>query len=118
MADLYAKGCVSDSDKDWFHGELTKEEAEEALAQSDGCCFLIRGSKRYLVLSLSQDGETYHFRIEYGPGWYKLKEGKKSFSDLQELVSYYQGNPIVGDKTLNVACQKMSHSLVSTIDPG
>ena len=110
MADLYTKGCVSDSDKDWFHGKLTKREAEQVLAQSGGNCFLIRESKRYLVLSLSQDGETHHFGIQYGPGWYKLNEGKEKFIELQELVGYYHDNPIIGGKTLNVACQKAPHS--------
>ena len=113
MATPYERGCVSHCHEDWFHGELTRLEAVHALKQSGGDCFLVRESKRKrtLVLSLSHDDEICHFKIQYGPGWYKLEGCKDSFSELQELVSHYSDNPIIGDKsrgTLRVACTKVS----------
>ena len=95
----YVIGSLSCSDKDWFHGELTREKAEQALAASGCDCFLIRQSQGALVLSLIQHGEPHHIKIEYGPGWYKLEgaESHQTFRELQELVSHYCRNPISDD---------------------
>ena len=74
----YTKASPVDSDKDWYHGELTRVQAEKALRKSkDSNCFLIRESKvkakRSLILCLINHGEIYHITIEYGPGWYRLE---------------------------------------------
>ena len=122
MATPYERGCVSDCHKDWFHGELTRDETADALKQSGGDCFLVRESKRKrsLVLSLSHDGEICHIKIIHGARWYKLEGGEESFSELQELVSHHCDNPVtIGGKskgTLRVACTKASQ--LSTTNPG
>ena len=91
----YAEGSLSCSDKNWFHGELTREKAEQALAASGCDCFLIRQSQGALVLSLIQHGELHHIKIEYGPGWYKLEgSSHQTFRELQELISHYHSNDI------------------------
>ena len=88
---LYDKGSLSCSDKDWYRGELTRVEAEQALAASDCDCFLIRESEGGLVLSLTHHGEVNHVAIKYGPGWYGLERGSAQhrFTELDDLVSYY-----------------------------
>ena len=102
-----------DSDKDWYHGELTSDQAEEILRASGSNCFLIRESKGNLVLSLIQPGVIYHTVIKRGPGWYSLSS-EKSFSDLNELVSYYHKNPIITESgetlKLGAACRKADHN--------
>ena len=109
---IYNKGSLQCSGKDWFHGELSREKAEQALAASGCDCFLIRQSQGALVLSLIQHGELHHIKIEYRPVGYKL-EGNfhHSFSELQELVSYYCNNPI-SDKfsSLGSICEVMTTS--------
>ena len=91
----YFVGSLSCSDKDWFHGELSREKAEQALAASGCDSFLIRQSQGALVLSLMQHGELHHIKIEYGPGWYRLGGAShQTFRELQELVSHYRSNDI------------------------
>ena len=93
--------------EDWYHGELTREEAEQAL-ESCGCdCFLIRESKGTHVLSLctrTQKDNFFHLKIEYGPCWCKLHGSERAFIEIQELVSYYQQNH--DTVVLGTACVK------------
>ena len=107
---VYDKGCLVGSDKEWYHGELTRDQAEQAL-QTSGCdCFLIRHCQGVLVLSLIHDGGFHHITIVYGPGWYELENGSAqySFTELEDLVTYYWGYHISPDLafTLGCACEK------------
>ena len=88
---VYAEGSLVGSDKDWFHGELTTVEAEQALRASGYDCFLVRKCQGALVLSLIHHGELHHINIKYGPGWYALENGSSpySFTELEDLVTYY-----------------------------
>ena len=109
-ANVYVKACPVDSDKDWCHEELTRDQAEEALRASGSNCFLIRESKGNLVLSLIHHGDIYHMVIKRGPGWYSLSS-VEHFSDVNEFVSHFHNNPIIitesGEAlTLGAACRK------------
>ena len=114
---LYARGSLSCSNQEWFHGELTRVEAEQALAASDCDCFLIRESEGGLVLSLTHHGQVHHVAVKYGPGWYKLEGGSAQlrFTELKYLVSYYHGNTISESlqATLGQSCQR-TNTHVST----
>ena len=92
----YTKGCLVGSDKEWYHGELTREDAEQALKASGCDCFLIRHCQGVLVLSIIHDGEFHHNTVKYGQGWYKLENGSAlhSFPELDDLVTYYWSYPI------------------------
>ena len=107
---VYAKGSPLGSDKDWYHGQLTRVEAEQALTASGCNCFLIREDGRALVLSLIHHGQVHHVNIKYGPGWYELESGSAqySFTELDELVSHYSSEPISEHLklTLGVSCEK------------
>ena len=94
--------------KEWYHGELTRDEAEKALKASGCDCFLIRHCQGVLILSLIDDKIIDHIKIDYGPGWYKLNGGgpHKKFRELPELVSHYSHNPISNEVTLGTACEK------------
>ena len=106
----YTKGCPVLSDKEWYHGELTRDEAEQALKASDSDWFLIRHCQGILVLSLMHDGKFQHITIKYGPGWYELENGSAqySFPELEDLVTYYWSYHISPDNafTLGEACEK------------
>ena len=108
----YAKGSLLGSDKDWYHGQLTRVEAEQALTASGCDCFLIREDGRTLVLSLIHHGQVHHINIKYGPGWYELESGSAQycFTELDELVSHYSSEPISEylNLTLGVACEKIN----------
>ena len=106
---VYAKGSLLGSDKDWYHGQLARNEAEEAL-KALGCdCFLIREDGRALVLSLIHHGQVHHIKIKYGLGWYELESGSAqySFTELDELVSHYSSEPISAkfSFTLGAVCE-------------
>ena len=100
------------SDEEWYHGELTRDEAEQALKASGCDCFLIRHCQGVLVLSILHDGEFHHTTINYGPGSYELENGSAeyNFTELEELVDYYHNNPISHNLsiTLGSACEKPS----------
>ena len=98
------------SDKEWYHGELTRDEAEQALKASGCDCFLVRHCQGVLVLSLIHDGGFHHITINYGPGLYELENGSARyiFTELGELVTHYQSYPISPDFafTLGQASEK------------
>ena len=98
------------SDKEWYYGELTRDEAERALKTSGRDCFLIRQSQGVFITSLTHDGEFHHITIKYGRGWYELENGSApySFTELEELVDYYCKYPISYDLsvTLGPVCEK------------
>ena len=108
ISTVYDRGSLLVSDKDWYHGQLTRVEAEQALTASGCDCFLIRDDGRALVLSLIHHGQVHHVNIKYGPGWYALESGSAqySFTELDELVSHYSSEPISEHLklTLGVAC--------------
>ena len=60
---VYAKGVLVGSDKDWYHGELSRVQAEHALTVSGRDCFLVRVSQRALILSLIHHGQVHHINI-------------------------------------------------------
>ena len=96
------------SDKEWNHGELTRDEAEQALKASGTDCFLIRHCQGVLILSLVQNGNITHIPLKYGPGWYKLERSTQTFSELQELICHYQDSCINNDVgKLGLPCKKM-----------
>jgi hypothetical protein len=106
----YTTGFFVGSDKDWYHGDLSEEEAEQALKASDCDCFLIRQSRGVLVLSLIHGGQFHHITILSRPGWYELENGtaQYSFPEVEELVDYYYSYPITldSDMKLGQTCRK------------
>jgi len=96
----------------WYHGNLTKTEAELRLTGKRHDCFLIRESERALILSLIHHGRVHHINIKrVGQGWYELDgvgSAVYSFSKLEDLVSHYHCNAISDDLkiTLGIACER------------
>ena len=103
----YTRGSLVGSNKEWYHGELTIDEAEQALKASGCDCFLIRHCQGGLILSLINDQKIDHSKIDYGPGWYQLHGEHQKFSMLQELIDHYCHNPMSDEVTLGAACGKM-----------
>ncbi len=88
-SNIYMKGLPVDSDKEWYHGELTREQAEKILRNNGSDCFIIRESKEgSLVLSLVNHGEIQHHKITNPLGWYSIDGWSKKFKELSELVEY------------------------------
>jgi hypothetical protein len=81
---------VGSDHRDWYHGELTREEAEQALKVSGCDCFLVRQSRGVPVLSFIQGGGSFtHTKIVSGQHGYMLTGSSRAFSELPELISHY-----------------------------
>ncbi len=96
-SNIYTKGLPVDSEKEWYHGELTRKQAEKTLRDNGSDCFLIRESKGSLVLSLINHGETQHYKIINQLGWYSLIGWSSKFEELNELVEYISTHDITPD---------------------
>lgn len=109
----YAKGSVLGYADAWYHGDLTRDQAEQALRASSSDCFLIREQNSDLILSLTRHGQFSHIRINYGPGWFELETNSPqySFMELEELVSHYKSNATCecnSRLTLGEVCRRIS----------
>ena len=108
------------SDKEWYHGELTRDEAEQALKASGCDCFLICHCQGDYFLSFTYRGHIYHMKIEHGLGWFKLSGESKRFNKLQELVGHYNSHLIREDLlfVLETACEKKGAVVISSFSKG
>lgn len=92
-----------------YHGVMTKIDAEAKLRQHNGCnqCYLTRYSYRKKVFRLSvmwrkdrSDTEPMfkHFKLNIvkqdGEKRYEIEGTQKNFTDIVELLKYYQEYPI------------------------
>uniref|UniRef100_A0A673CWY4 Growth factor receptor bound protein 14 n=1 Tax=Sphaeramia orbicularis TaxID=375764 RepID=A0A673CWY4_9TELE len=85
----------------WFHGKLSRDEAQRLITQQgliDGV-FLLRDSQsnpKTFVLSLCHTQKIKHFQIlpvdDEGELFYSLDDGHTRFTDLIQLVEFYQLN--------------------------
>uniref|UniRef100_A0A8K9UPJ3 Growth factor receptor bound protein 14 n=1 Tax=Oncorhynchus mykiss TaxID=8022 RepID=A0A8K9UPJ3_ONCMY len=85
----------------WFHSKLSRDEAHRLITQQgliDGV-FLLRDSQsnpNTFVLSLCHTQRIKHFQIllvdEEGELFYSLDDGHTRFTDLIQLVEFYQLN--------------------------
>lgn len=82
-------------DNPWFHGDITREEAEHRLwATGPACgCFLVRISQslsQRLCLSVWSDGKYFHIIVPVNrAGHFYLESPSSGFASLQELIFLY-----------------------------
>nr|XP_021334741.1 growth factor receptor-bound protein 14 [Danio rerio] len=101
----------------WFHSKLSREEAQKLITQQglvDGV-FLVRDSQsnpRTFVLSLCHTQKIKHFQIvpveENSELFYSLDDGHTRFSDLLQLVEFYQLNRGILPCKLKHHCARIS----------
>ena len=81
----------------WFHGNITRAEAELSLSSGINGSFLIRESESkpgQYSISLRYDGRVFHYRIHMDPQtsqYFVTPESK--FETLPELVVHHSKNP-------------------------
>ncbi|XP_078385659.1 growth factor receptor-bound protein 7-like isoform X3 [Cetorhinus maximus] len=100
----------------WFHGRISREEAHRLIIQHghiDGV-FLIRESQRApksFVLTLSHHHKTKHFLVvpceEDGQTYFTVDTGQTKFTDLIQLVDFYQINRGVLPCSLKHYCTRV-----------
>ncbi|CAI4223786.1 unnamed protein product [Auanema sp. JU1783] len=84
----------------WFHGIITRDQAEVLLLDKPTGSFLVRVSERiwgYTVSYVVGDGTFKHFLVERIPEGYQfLGTNQVVHEHLFDLVSYHESAPITG----------------------
>uniref|UniRef100_A0AAY5L264 SH2 domain containing 4A n=1 Tax=Esox lucius TaxID=8010 RepID=A0AAY5L264_ESOLU len=76
----------------WFHGIISRQEAEDLLREEAPGHFLMRVSERILgyVLSYRSEDSFRHFLVDATGGCYMLLGHQIRFGSLAELVEYHE----------------------------
>ncbi|KAJ8286728.1 hypothetical protein GJAV_G00042630 [Gymnothorax javanicus] len=98
----------------WFHGIISRQEAEALLSPCERGHFLIRVSERIkgYVLSYRCQDEMKHFLIDATENCYMLLGDQIRFPTLVDLVEYHEGEPITmsgGEQLLKPCGQTQGH---------
>ncbi|XP_032636222.1 growth factor receptor-bound protein 14-like [Chelonoidis abingdonii] len=101
----------------WFHHKISRDEAQRLILQQglvDGV-FLVRDSQsnpKTFVLSMSHGLKIKHFQIvpleDDGKLFYTLDDGHTRFTDLIQLVEFYQLNKGVLPCKLKHYCARIA----------
>ncbi|XP_041061268.1 hematopoietic SH2 domain-containing protein-like [Carcharodon carcharias] len=98
---------------DWFHGIISRREAEQLLKDKALGCFLIRVGESRIGFSLSYRGldRCRHFIIDVTTGGQYNIAGESNFhSALQDLVNFHTHVPIAPfNECLTSPCGQVSH---------
>ncbi|KAL4617625.1 SH2 domain-containing protein 4A [Arapaima gigas] len=95
----------------WFHGIITRQDAEALLGPGEPGHFLVRVSEKiagYVLSYRSQDGFK-HFLIDATDNCFMLLGDQLTFASLAELVEYHEKEPITpsgGEQLLHPCEQK------------
>jgi len=93
-------GMKSGNFEEWFHGVITRKDAEELLRGTAAGTFLVRVAESRFGYSLSHciesTGRIKHYMIDQTPdGQYQVVGNRKLFPSLNELVQYHYDHKIV-----------------------
>ncbi|KAJ2940413.1 hypothetical protein O0L34_g92 [Tuta absoluta] len=88
------RGVGLDANKkpvDWFHGLITRSEAEQLLSSQPAGSFLVRVSERVWGYAISYRGEgrCKHFLVEATAGYRLLPSSLRTHDSLADLVGYH-----------------------------
>ncbi|XP_026733183.1 SH2 domain-containing protein 4A-like [Trichoplusia ni] len=93
---------------DWFHGVISRTEAEAALAGRAAGSFLVRVSERVWGYAVSWRGAARckHYLLEAAPAYRLLPTGQVAHDTLADLINYHKTVPITesGGELLLTAC--------------
>ncbi|XP_066992459.2 SH2 domain-containing protein 4A isoform X2 [Anabrus simplex] len=106
-------GMDPDSSKvaPWFHGLITRQEAEALLMESPVCSFLVRVSERIwgYAISYRDNDRCKHYLVDASNGHYQfLGANQLSHDTLGDLIAYHSKQPItaLGRERLLHACPR------------
>jgi len=85
--------------EEWFHGIITRNEANDLLQTQEVGSFLVRVAESRFGYSLSHfvaPGKVKHYMIDQNPdGQYIVVGNKKLFDSLNELVGWHRNHKVV-----------------------
>ena len=92
----------------WYHGRISRADAEQSLSSTPHDCFLIRESESEpdaFSISLRHEAKLKHFLISRPAGQYEVVGTSHCFPSLSSLASHYSEHPLsVGGEKLTRAC--------------
>lgn len=117
------KGCHVDEEGTiypWFHGLISRVEAEDYLFDQDTGAFLIRVSERVngYAISFRYSHRIRHYKLGFSPnGGYEISGCSEDFGTLIELIEHYQVSPITpGEQDILGEPVQFEHDLGLGID--
>ncbi|XP_077988857.1 SH2 domain-containing adapter protein F-like isoform X2 [Glandiceps talaboti] len=82
----------------WYHGKLSRQDAEQVLRQCEECSYLVRqsesGSAKDHSLSLKSTRGFMHMKIVKHEEGYILGEFSKPFSNIPKMIDFYTRNKL------------------------
>ena len=105
---IYSKGKPTDLMKyNWYHGNISEEQAEIALSDGADNRFLVRQSENKLILSYRIRGWRSHDIIHRSPEAYRLEGKEKVFRTVPGMIEHYKKFLIQGEQVLGSAVDKV-----------
>ena len=99
----------------WFHGLISRVEAEDYLFDQDNGAFLIRISERVngYALSFKHKQRIRHYKLGFSRnGGYEITGNDEDFGSLGDLVTYFHAHAITpGEDDMLVAPVPYDHDL-------
>lgn len=87
----------------WFHGLISRTEAEEFLFDQEHGSFLVRVSERAqgYALSFVFNNWIRHYKLEHqNYGGYKIAGADETFTNINDLLLHYQENALSEDNDM------------------
>ncbi|XP_069705468.1 SH2 domain-containing protein 4B-like isoform X2 [Periplaneta americana] len=107
-------GIEADSNQiaPWFHGLITRQEAESVLHDKPVGCFLVRISERIwgYAISYRDADRCKHYLVDASNGHYQfLGANQITHNTLGDMVAYHSQNPIttLGGELLQQPCPRL-----------
>ncbi|XP_065059511.1 SH2 domain-containing adapter protein D-like [Rhopilema esculentum] len=107
----------------WYHGKITRFDAEELLRNVPDCSYLIRdseSSKTDFSLSLKNNDEPMHLKIACREGRFILGQHSKPYDSIPEMVHHYSMNKlnIRGAEHVKLIYPVIQEAMYFTVEPG
>ena len=92
--------------ENWYHGNISEEQADIAIADGNINKFLVRHSDNKLILSHVTRGWKSHDTIHHSSEGYHLEGKEEVFKTVSEMIQHYKLFPITKDQILGKAVDK------------
>ncbi|KAK9887825.1 hypothetical protein WA026_000140 [Henosepilachna vigintioctopunctata] len=104
----------------WFHGLITRSEAEKLLLDQPYGSFLVRLSEKIwgYAISYKAKEKCKHYLINSGPKYSFTGNNQLEHNTLSDLVNYHKTNPLSlsGGETLSYSCPRISDVAIKELD--
>ncbi|XP_044272544.1 SH2 domain-containing protein 4A-like [Tribolium madens] len=107
----------SNNAESWFHGLITRSEAEKLLLDRPYGSFLVRLSERIwgYAISYRAKEKCKHYLVSAGPKYQFLGNNQVEHETLRDLIEYHRINPLTGGEKLVEACPRSPSSTLNEL---